>query len=56
VDYEQKIKDEVRATVSRELGRAIMNPQFLNMMKKIMSDEKSKKARKKKDEKTGELF
>ena len=56
MDYEQKIKDEVSRAVGRELTRAIMNPQFINMMKKVMGDDKPKKMKKKKDEKTGELF
>ena len=56
MDYEQRIKDEVSKAVGRELTRAIMNPQFVAMMRKVMGDEKPKKVRKKKDEKTGELF
>jgi len=56
MNYEQKIKDEVKATIGRELGRAIMNPEFIKMVKFVINDEKPKKIKKKKDEKTQELF
>ena len=54
MDYEQKIKDEVR----RELGRVIMSPEYIGFVRRMIGQEpdKPKKVRKKKDEKTGELF
>jgi len=57
MDYEKKIKDEVRRTVGPELTRAIMNPEFIKLFKMAMGEKpEKKKTVKKKDDMTGELF